>query len=409
MTESNNVPSFTESISSRIVGSRFLEVNRNSAAYGRLPLGGRLSVDRNGQLGPTSTEADSRRSWTSWIPDPRLHGPNWGAEPFIGEGIAEEREVEYIDEHGVKRRAAQTMNKIIGGSGEAGAAPPVANRWPETAATESHTLHNGYTDEEEWVDLEKENGPGNDFDSDFNGLPPGPSTLGRRRPPKLEAEAAPPTRRETFPLRRDGDQGPEAVTPPHMRLQHSQPFVRPLDGLNFDDLGQVYEDITHWRSQLKAINSQIVDAQKQSYDDIAEGRNIRGWLIVGQGLRHVPGIQIVEGRAKEDIRWDVLQNERTLLDKMVFWTVVCIIGVLLAAGCESDVLQKITRQHGNLLRDSNSCRRSCSFAGSRRSPLPAFPGAIANGQRTCEWHCNCAFTCCRCDCIHYPSDLLHSS
>jgi len=79
---------------------------------------------------------------------------------------------------------------------------------------------------------------------------------------------------------------------------------------------------------------QIKDAQQQSYDDIANGRNIRGWLIVGRGLRHLPGVQIIEGRAKEDIRWDVLQNERNLLDKIVLWTVVCIIAVLLGAGCE---------------------------------------------------------------------------
>jgi len=107
--------------------------------------------------------------------------------------------------------------------------------------------------------------------------------------------------------------------------------------LNFDDLGQVYEDITHWRSQLKEINMQIKDAQQQSYDDIAAGRNIRGWLIVGRGLRHVPGVQLIEGRAKEDIRWDVLQNERNLLDKFVLWAVVCIIAVLLGAGCKYNV------------------------------------------------------------------------
>lgn len=337
-TESGNVPSFAESFSSRIVGSRFLEVNRNSAMYGRLPLGGQVAVGRNGQLGPAGGEADSRRSWTSWIPDPRLHGPNWGAEPFASEGISEEQEIEYIDEHGVKRKTMRTASRTMESSGGASTAPGTW-RWHEPVTTESQTLHNGLNDEEEWVDLEKENGPGNDFDSDFNGIPPhasGTSPFGRRRPPKPEAEAIPSTRRETFPLRRDRDQEPLSVPPPHMRLQHSQPFVRPLDGLNFDDLGQVYEDITHWRSQLKAINAQIMDAQKQSYDDIAEGRNIRGWLIVGRGLRHIPGVQIIEGRAKEDIRWDVLQNERTLLDKMVFWAVICIIAVLLAAGCESD-------------------------------------------------------------------------
>jgi hypothetical protein len=331
--ESNKVPSFTESISSRLVGSRFLEVNRNSAAYGRLIVGGRISVDRNGQLGPSGEEGGSR---TSWIPDPRLYGPNWGAEPFNGEGISELPGAEYVDEHGVKRSANRTNSETLRAFGENTTMSP-GGEWRSDAEDpiESETMHNGFSNDEGWVDLEKENGPGRDFDSDFNGLPPssGPSKL-RRRPLVPGAEAVPSTRRETFPLRRDRDKGLPPIPPPHLRLQHSQPFVRPLDGLNFNDLGHVYEDIINWRSQLKAINSQILDTQKQSYDDIAEGRNIRGWLIVGRGLRHLPGVQIIEGRAKEDIRWDVLQNERTVLDRMVFWTVVCIIAVLLAVGCK---------------------------------------------------------------------------
>ena len=326
--------SFGESFSSRIVGSRFLEVNRNSIAYGPLP---QVSMKRNGQLGAGRMDSESRRSWTSWIPDPRLHGPNWGTEPFGDKGILEEQEVEYIDDHGVKRRTIQTTGAIANSRDN----DPISSspwRSHEPAATESRTLHNGYNEDDEWVDLEKENGPGNDFDSDFNGIRPhavGPSNFGRRRLYKSE-DAILTARRETFPLRRDCDQEPNVIPPPppHLRLQHAQPFVRPLDGLNFDDLGQVYEDITHWRSQLKEINMQIKDAQQQSYDDIADGRNIRGWLIVGRGLRHLPGVQIIEGRAKEDIRWDVLQNERNLLDKIVLWTVVCIIAVLLGAGCE---------------------------------------------------------------------------
>jgi hypothetical protein len=253
-----------------------------------------------------------------------------------GQGISELPGAEYIDEHGVKKSAIQTNSETIRGFGENTATSP-GGEWRSEAEDliESETMYNGFSNDEGWVDLEKENGLGRDFDSDFNGLPPssGPSKL-RRRPPVPEADAVPSTRRETFPLRRDRDQDLGSVPPPHLRLQHSQPFVRPLDGLNFDDLGQVYEDIINWRSQLKAINSQILDAQKQSYDDIAEGRNIRGWLIVGRGLRHLPGVQIIEGRAKEDIRWDVLQNERTVLDRTVFWTVVCIIAVFLAVGCK---------------------------------------------------------------------------
>jgi hypothetical protein len=55
--------------------------------------------------------------------------------------------------------------------------------------------------------------------------------------------------------------------------------------------------------------------------------------MVGRGLKFIPGAQLIEGRAKEDIRWDVLQNERSSLDSAVLWTVVAIVVVLLATGC----------------------------------------------------------------------------
>ena len=82
------------------------------------------------------------------------------------------------------------------------------------------------------------------------------------------------------------------------------------------------------------INVEISEAQNQSYTDIAHGTNINGWLMVGRGLRFIPGAQMIEGRAKEDIRWDVLQNERSWLDATVLWAVIIATMVILAAACK---------------------------------------------------------------------------
>lgn len=278
--------SLTESINSRVIGSRFMEVNRNSVTYGRLPLGTNVAVEQSGELGPV----DPRGSWMPPIPDPRLFGPNYGLTSY------EDMEV---DEHGVVR-----------------------------------TIHE-QEEAREWVDLSQEE---EQFATDFNGIPPeqaGPSSFLRRpRPPKTDT-TPPSTRRETFPRRETTYAvDPEAVPPPHLRLQPAQPFVRPLDGLGFEDLGHVYAEITQWRSRLKMINVEISEAQNQSYTDIAHGTNINGWLMVGRGLRFIPGTQMIEGRAKEDIRWDVLQNERSWLDTTVLWAVVIATMVILAAGCE---------------------------------------------------------------------------
>jgi hypothetical protein len=105
-----------------------------------------------------------------------------------------------------------------------------------------------------------------------------------------------------------------------------------MSGVDYDALGEVYSDIRVWRSRLKAINAEIMEVQQDGYAAIAEGENTRGWLMIGRGLRFIPGMELIEGRAKEDIRWDVIQNERGPLDAIVLWSVVVVVVILLAAG-----------------------------------------------------------------------------
>jgi hypothetical protein len=122
--------------------------------------------------------------------------------------------------------------------------------------------------------------------------------------------------------------------PPHLRLQARQPFHRPISGLDHESLGAIYTDIRHWRGALKAINQEIVDLQERGFEDIAEGTGVKGWILVGKGLRFLPGVQMIEGRSKEDIRWDELQRGDGLWSDVAFWTAVCMIGVFLGVGRE---------------------------------------------------------------------------
>ncbi|KIY73527.1 hypothetical protein CYLTODRAFT_485378 [Cylindrobasidium torrendii FP15055 ss-10] len=267
--DSREDQTLTETINSRVVGSRFQEVNRRSASHDPYRLGSYLRVDSSGDLGPTTVSRDQLS-----IPDPRLYGPNH--DPTLQE---------------------RSQDRL-------------------TPLDES---------EEGWIDVSKES---NDIGSDFNGRPPSASAF-RRRP---KESPQPTQKRETFPFRGRVDEGgSEEIPPPHMRLQPHQPFVRPQDGINYDHLGDIYGRITFSRSQLKTINLEIADAQSKGYQALANGERIKGWLMVGRGLRHIPRIQLVEGRAKEDIRWDVLQHERTSLDSAVMW--VCILVIILLLGC----------------------------------------------------------------------------
>lgn len=161
----------------------------------------------------------------------------------------------------------------------------------------------------------------------------------RPRPPKSGGYAASASARETFPMRagsnRTGTETEEE--PPHLRLQARQPFHRPISGLNHDALGAIYTDIRHWRGALKAINTEITAVQEQGFEDIAEGRGIKGWILVGRGLRFLPGVQLIEGRSKEDVRWDELQRGGGAWSDVVFWTAVSMIGILLGVGRTSTI------------------------------------------------------------------------
>ena len=160
------------------------------------------------------------------------------------------------------------------------------------------------------------------------------------RRPKIFGPA-PSEHRSTFPLRvRSGTDTGEGTgrgeeVPPHLRVQRAPPFVRPLTGLNHDELGSVYSEIRTWRTRLKTINEDIRIAQEEGYQAIADGVHVKGWLLTGRGLRHLPGVQLIEGRAKEDVRWDLLQlGGSDAIGQVTFWTVVVIIAGTLLVGRE---------------------------------------------------------------------------
>ena len=262
-------PSLTESFNQRVVGSRFQEVSRDSVAFGRLPLGSQVMVSQDGRLGPI----------------PYAESPVPDAAP-------------YRDASGTGHASWDTaaFNERL---------PP--HQWWTTQPGES--IQEEQDPLEDWVDILNEDPEAFEHAEEYKPQ----ATLPRIRPrpprPKVAVQSS-EDRRETFPRRaRPLQEENEEQTPPHLRLQPRQPFVRPLSGLDHDDLGRIYTDINEWRAKLKHINNQISEVQRECYNDIADGARIRGWLMVGRGLRFIPGIQLIEGRAKEDIRWDELQNE----------------------------------------------------------------------------------------------------
>ncbi|KAI0066505.1 hypothetical protein BV25DRAFT_1820469 [Artomyces pyxidatus] len=293
--------SFTDSVNQRVVGTRFQEVNRNSVAFGQLPLGSHVRLE-SGVIDAVSHEHEA----SSPIPDPRHHGPNYVEHSSDTEAYAS-----FSDEH---HMPADT---------------------PLTDLNFEDVLS------ADWVDIAHE-AP---IDFTRDSTPPTavtPQPLPERtsraslfrfvRRPKIFGPT-PSEYRETFPLRsREASERASDVPPPHLRVQRHPPFVRPLTGLDHEDLGMVYADIRLWRTKLKSINQEIALAQADAYNDIADGARVRGWLMVGRGLRFIPGMQLIEGRAKEDVRWDILQSGWDVWNKILFWTTTVTCAILLLFG-----------------------------------------------------------------------------
>ncbi|PCH34029.1 hypothetical protein WOLCODRAFT_113020 [Wolfiporia cocos MD-104 SS10] len=269
-------PSLSDSFNQRVVGSRFQEVHSDSHTIEQIPMGSQVAVNKSGQLEAIRTPISELGEW-----NPDMHA-SWST-----------------------------------------AAPPENDTFPYNLyiphGSQDHILQET---EESWHDVSKE-----DPEAFQNAEEYSQKARRRSRPPK--ATNGINAGLESFPLRlrNIANQGvPASQTP----LQPRQPFVRPVSGVDQDALGRYYEEINTCRLSLKAYNAQIADLQRESYSDIADGAHIKGWLLVGRGLRFIPGVQLIEGRAKEDIRWDELQHSGSYLRTLSFWTFVLTISIMLA-------------------------------------------------------------------------------
>jgi len=270
-------PSLTDSFNQRVVGSRFQEVNSSSHAVGQIPMGSQVAVNRDGNLEAIRT------------PETATLDQQWGGD----------------------------MHSSWDTSGFNDATSPYAQLLPHTS--QDHMLSES---DEDWYDVLEQDPEAFDNAEEY------PKSSRRRpRPPR---QTGVELQRESFPLRNREAKTGEDVPPPHLRLQPRQPFVRPQSGVDHGTLSAIYADINQWRTKLKAINLEISEVQTESYNDIADGARIKGWLMIGRGLRYIPGIQLIEGRAKEDIRWDELQNEGSMMRSVGFWTAVVTFAIILA-------------------------------------------------------------------------------
>ncbi|WWD08005.1 hypothetical protein V865_006115 [Kwoniella europaea PYCC6329] len=88
-----------------------------------------------------------------------------------------------------------------------------------------------------------------------------------------------------------------------------------------------YASIRGTRARFKILNMEIEGMQKQKFAEIASTTaDIKGWIVVGKGVRWLPHAELIEGYTKEDILW---QNAGALTrkkDQRTFWLKVLLLG-----------------------------------------------------------------------------------
>lgn len=92
---------------------------------------------------------------------------------------------------------------------------------------------------------------------------------------------------------------------------------------------------------------------------MAAGQGIKGFFLLGRGIRFVKGIRLIEGFAKEDIVWKEILKESRMGGKMAmagFWLLVVSISLALAAASEMTLLLPETRPWRSLVRPDSPFR-----------------------------------------------------
>jgi hypothetical protein len=112
-----------------------------------------------------------------------------------------------------------------------------------------------------------------------------------------------------------------------------RPYLRPSEFTGPDEVASLYNSIRRFRSSLRRLNNEIESLQHELMEEVAEGKNITGWLLVGKGLRYLKGVEVLESPSKDGIEYDALGGRR--FGRIAFWVATLVAGLLACGACKS--------------------------------------------------------------------------
>lgn len=117
-----------------------------------------------------------------------------------------------------------------------------------------------------------------------------------------------------------------------------QAAIRPIASISPTRIIKLYDSIRKARSALKVINEEVLHLQNEAYQCRESGTALQGWMLIGSNLRYLPGVQIIEGNTKADLRWERVGDHRSNRHRLVcFWLGSLGIILLTCAICEFDL------------------------------------------------------------------------
>ncbi|ORY61189.1 hypothetical protein BCR35DRAFT_197141 [Leucosporidium creatinivorum] len=96
------------------------------------------------------------------------------------------------------------------------------------------------------------------------------------------------------------------------------------------ELAQLYATLRAKRSELRRKNAEIAELQTVAIAEIAEGKGrVTGFVLVGRRVGMLSGAEKIEGKTKEDLRWELLYQGGRRGGELRFWARVGALAVLM--------------------------------------------------------------------------------
>ncbi|WWC87156.1 uncharacterized protein L201_002042 [Kwoniella dendrophila CBS 6074] len=148
--------------------------------------------------------------------------------------------------------------------------------------------------------------------------------------PDLEQQASLPTISSPTspgrPISPTSPQSPKIRAPARPRIPTRSSHR--VSGEGSSPLAAYYKAIRDFRAKFKELNDEIEERQRNKFKEITSvDSTVKGWIVVGKGIRWLPFAELIEGYTREDIMWNNTGSNNQN-DERKFWCKIAGLGAI---------------------------------------------------------------------------------